>query len=195
MAQTPINTTQFFKAACNFEGSLILVAALLGWLSGVNPFAHLYFSERSLLYGILGTVPLFLMFLALEQVRTPPVQKIRSMLVETLGAGLQACHWTDLFLLAAIAGFSEELLFRGVLQPWVESAWGIPAGLVVSNFFFGLVHAITPLYALLAALVGIYLGLAFDYGGERNLLTPIVIHGLYDFLAFMMIMKSFRRSK
>ena len=192
MAQTPINSAQFFKTACNFEGSLILVASILGWIAGINPFAYLHFSEQALLYGIVGTLPLFLMFLALEQIRAPSVQKIRSLLDETLGAGLQACHWTDLFLLAAVAGFSEELLFRGVIQTWIESAWGVLAGLLVSNLLFGLVHAITPLYALLAALVGMYLGLAFDYGSDRNLLTPIVIHGLYDFLAFMMIMKSYR---
>lgn len=193
MAKNQNNSAQFFKTACNFEGSLILVAAILGWLSGINPFAHLYFSEQGVLYGILGTVPLFLMFMALEQISTPPVQKIRSLLVDTLGPGLRSCHWTDVFLLAAIAGFSEELLFRGVIQPWIESAWGAVAGLLISNLLFGMVHAITPLYAFLAALVGVYLGLALDYGAERNLLTPIVIHGLYDFLAFMMIIRSFRR--
>lgn len=193
MAQTPNDSYRFFKTACNFEGSLILVAAILGWLADINPFAHLFFSERALLYGILGTIPLFLLFLGMEQIRTRPVRKIRSLLMETLGAGLRACHWSDLFLLAAIAGFSEELLFRGVLQPWIENAWGETAGLLVSNLLFGLVHAITPLYALLAMLVGLYLGLALDYGGDRNLLTPIVIHGLYDFLAFLMIMKSLRQ--
>lgn len=58
------------------------------------------------------------------------------------------------------------------------------AGLIGSSVLFGLVHAITPLYALLAMGVSIYLGLFLDYGGERNLLTPIVIHTAYDFLAF-----------
>jgi membrane protease YdiL (CAAX protease family) len=95
-------------------------------------------------------------------------------------------------MLAAIAGVSEELLFRGVIQPWIESSWGMAAGLIVSNIVFGLVHAVTPLYALLAALVGIYLGLSLDYGGDRNLLTPIIIHGGYDFLAFVALMRVYR---
>jgi membrane protease YdiL (CAAX protease family) len=64
--------------------------------------------------------------------------------------------------------------------------------LIASSIIFGLVHAVTPLYALLATLVGIYLGLAMDYGGERNLLTPIIIHGLYDFLAFLVIVRTYR---
>ena len=95
-------------------------------------------------------------------------------------------------MLAAIAGISEEVLFRGVIQPWLETAWGASAGLIASNIIFGLVHAITPLYTVLATLVGIFLGLALDYGGERNLLIPIIIHGLYDFLAFMFLMRSYR---
>jgi membrane protease YdiL (CAAX protease family) len=107
---------------------------------------------------------------------------------------LHRYHWTDLFILAAIAGISEEILFRGVIQPWMESSWGLNTGLIGSSMLFGLVHAITPLYAVLAALVSIYLGLALDYGGERNLLTPIIIHGLYDFLAFLALMRSYRAS-
>ena len=68
------------------------------------------------------------------------------------------------------------------------------AGLIGSNIIFGLVHAVTPLYAVLAALVGIYLGLSLDYGGDRNLLIPVIIHGLYDFLAFVALMRVYRAS-
>ncbi|WP_404359006.1 lysostaphin resistance A-like protein [Methylotuvimicrobium sp. KM1] len=193
MAKSSFDSSRFFTTACNFEGSLILVAALLGWFADINPFADLYFSEQALFYGIVGTVPLFIFFFALEQINIPSIRKIRSLLVDTLGSGLKTCHWTDIFFLAAIAGFSEELLFRGLIQPWIEASWGMAAGLIGSNIIFGLVHAVTPLYALLATLIGIYLGLSMDFGGERNLMTPMIIHGLYDFLAFLMIMKSFRR--
>ncbi len=182
----------FFKKACFFEASLILVAIVLGWISGINPFENLHFSEIAVSYGIFGTVPLFLMYLALEHVSAEPVLKIRKLMLDLLGPGLSRYHWTDLLILAAIAGTSEEVVFRGVMQPWMESAWGITAALIGSNVVFGLVHALTPLYALLAALVGIYLGLSMDYGGERNLLTPVIIHGLYDFLAFMALMRTYR---
>lgn len=182
----------FFKKACFFEASLILVAIVLGWFSGINPFENLHFSEIAVSYGIFGTVPLFLMYLALEHVSAEPVLKIRKLMLDMLGPGLSRYHWTDLFILAAIAGISEEVVFRGVMQPWMESAWGITAALIGSNVVFGLVHALTPLYALLAALVGIYFGLSMDYGGERNLLTPVIIHGLYDFLAFMALMRTYR---
>ncbi len=194
MNKSPFSPDRFFKNACLFEAALILVAIVLGWLSGINPFADLYYSESAILYGILGTIPLFLLFLLLEQLTSDSVVTIRQFLLETLGPALHRHHWADLFILAAIAGISEEILFRGVIQPWMESSWGITAGLIVSNIVFGMVHAITPLYFVLATVVGIYLGLALDVGGDRNLLTPIIIHGLYDYLAFLALMRSYRAS-
>jgi len=192
MDKSVFKADDFFKKACYFEASLILVAMVLGWFSGVNPFETIHYSELAIAYGVIGTAPLFLMYLALEHVQTEPVVKIRKLLLDTLGPGLNRYHWTDLFILAAIAGVSEEVVFRGVIQPWMEASWGITAALVGSNIIFGLAHALTPLYAVLAALVGIYLGLSLDYGGERNLLVPVIIHGLYDFLAFIALIRAYR---
>jgi len=192
MGKSLFKFDEFFKSACYFEASLIFVAVILGWIADIDPFQNIYFSETAVAYGLIGTIPLFLMFLALEKIQGESVVKIRELLLNTLGPGLHLYHWTDLFMLAAIAGISEELLFRGVIQPWIEASWGITAALIGSNIIFGLVHAVTPLYAVLATLVGIYLGLSLDYGGERNLLIPIIIHGFYDFLAFVALMRVYR---
>ncbi|MGZ5014516.1 MAG: CPBP family intramembrane glutamic endopeptidase [Methylobacter sp.] len=195
MAKYPVKPDDFFKTACSFEAALILVAVFLGWIADINPFAYLHFSEPVIAYGVIGTLPLFLLFLFLEQIQAEPVVKIKNVLLETLGPSLHRYHWTDLLILASIAGLSEEVLFRGVIQPWIESSWGLTAGLIGSNIIFGLAHAVTPLYAVLAALVGMYLSLSMDYGGDRNLLLPIIIHGLYDFLAFIALMRSYRASR
>ena len=192
MAKSLFKLDEFFKSACYFEASLILVAIFLGWVANIDPFEHLYFSETAIAYGVIGTLPLFLMFLSLEKLQGESVVKIRKLLLNTLGPGLHSYHWSDLLILAAIAGIAEELLFRGVIQPWIENSWGITTGLIASNIVFGLVHAVTPLYAVLAALVGIYLGLSLDYSGDRNLLIPVIIHGFYDFLAFVALMRVYR---
>lgn len=194
MDKSPINPNDFFKKACSFEAALILAAVFLGWIAGINPFEYLYFSELAIVYGIIGTIPLFLLFRIMEQIQAEPIVKIKDLLFETLGPGLHRYHWTDLLILASIAGLSEELLFRGVIQPWIESSWGMTAGLVAGNIIFGMAHAVTPLYAVLAALVGVYLSLSLDFGGDRNLLIPIIIHGLYDFLAFIALMRAYRSS-
>jgi hypothetical protein len=192
MRNSLFKTDDFFTAACLFEASLILVALLLGWIAHINPFERLYFSTTHIAYGLVGTIPLFLMFLALHQIQDGSIADIRQFLLKTLGPSLHQYQWPHLLMLGAIAGLSEELLFRGVIQPWLESAWGVTAGLLASNLIFCMTHAVTPLYALLAAAVGVYLGLALDYGGSRNLLTPIIIHGLYDFLAFVALMRVYR---
>lgn len=187
-------TDNFFKSACYFEGSLVIVAIVLGWIADVDPFASLIFSEAALAKGLLATLPLLILFFVLQQLPHPALQKIRSLLLETLGPRLYRRHWADLLILATIAGFSEEVLFRGVLQPWLEDAWNMTVGLVASNLIFALVHAVTPLYAALAMLVGLYLGTSLDYDGERNLLIPILIHSLYDFVAFVVILRNYRNN-
>ena len=184
----------FYRMACYFEAALTLLAILIGWAVDINPFASLVFNEQAIMYGVLLTLPLLLLFCAMQELPFASLQKIRALLLETLGARLYRCHWTDVLILAAIAGFSEEVLFRGVFQPWLENVTDMTTGLLLSNVLFALVHAVTPLYAVLALLMGLYLGMSLDYGGERNLLTPIVIHGLYDFIAFIVILRNYRNS-
>lgn len=160
----------------------------------IDPFLSLFFSEKAVMEGVLATLPLLIVFFAMQQLPYAPIRKIRNLLQDSLGASLSGRHWADLFILAGIAGFSEEVLFRGFLQPWLESVWGGPVGLLVSNLIFAMVHAVTPLYALLALLMGLYMGFFLDYDGERKLLSPIVIHTLYDFVAFLVILRNYRNN-
>jgi membrane protease YdiL (CAAX protease family) len=75
------------------------------------------------------------------------------------------------------------MLFRGVLQQafgnWLP-VWG---AIAAAALLFGLLHAVTTTYAVLAALVGAYLGWLYFLTG--NLLAPIVAHALYDFVALV----------
>lgn len=89
--------------------------------------------------------------------------------------------------MGCLAGATEEIFFRGMLQPFFEQDWGLLGGLLFSNMVFALIHWITPLYGILAGLCGLYLGWSMDMTGERMLLIPIVIHSLYDFLAFNLL--------
>lgn len=192
MENTSIKPDKFFRTACYFEGSLIIIALFFGWVADINPFETIHFSENAIIYGLLGALPLFLIFLAMEQMNIASVQKIRKVLVTTIGPSMRGYNWADLFIMATVVGVSEEILFRGVLQPWMENSWGLTIGLIGSSLLFGLVHAVTPLYVVLATSVGIYLGLFLDYADERNLLIPIIIHSVYDFLAFIAIIKAYK---
>jgi membrane protease YdiL (CAAX protease family) len=52
---------------------------------------------------------------------------------------------------------------------------------------FGLAHALTVTYAVLAALVGGYLGWLHLASG--NLLVPVLAHALYDFIALRLLLR------
>ena len=86
----------------------------------------------------------------------------------------------DIIVLAAVAGFSEELLFRGMLQPRM--------GLIASSLLFGLLHGpdykLWP-FAVWAACVGAGFGLV--YRETQNMAIPMLVHGLYDGLALAYI--------
>lgn len=84
-------------------------------------------------------------------------------------------------LMAIAAGVSEELFFRGVLQTWIVGFAPVAAAIALSNIVFGLLHMRTALYAVIAGLVGVYLGVL--YALVDNLIAPMAAHALYDAIA------------
>ena len=144
---------KFINIAFWFEASLIGVAWLTGWFAEINPIANLYFSTEALIDGIMATIPMFILFLLFYQYPVGPLYPIRKNLLDIMGPLLSSCRWYELLSLAAVAGISEEILFRGVLQPWMEAGLGVSVGLILSNVIFGLLHWITATYALIAVFV------------------------------------------
>lgn len=81
--------------------------------------------------------------------------------------------------LGVAAGLGEELLFRGILQYELASRMGSSIAAVgLSSVLFGLLHAVTPLYAIMAGLASVYFGSLYLTSG--NLAVPILCHTLYD---------------
>lgn len=93
------------------------------------------------------------------------------------------CTTFELALISLLAGVGEEALFRGVIQSaltaWLTPSWG----LVLTSALFGLGHLVTPAYAVIAGLLGLYLGAIAMFHG--NLLIVMIVHGLYDLLALL----------
>lgn len=188
----------FLLLAVLAEGALVVVALLVGWIFHVDVLSGLRPSVAAVLVGLVGAVPPFVLLVATEPLRIPALERIKDLVLETLGPSLTSCRWFEVILLAAVAGVGEEILFRGAVQPLFErwtmpSGWSRAGGLIASNVIFGLLHFITPTYAVLAGLMGVYFGLLLDAAGPRNLLAPIVAHGLYDYLAFLVLIRAARR--
>lgn len=182
---------QFLNAAVLCELGLVAVAFFLGWLLGINPMETVRWTFAAFFWGVLGTLPMLLLFGLTYRHPFGPLLRIKQLLIDYLGPPLAACRWYELILLSILVGFSEELLFRGLFQSWL-SGWGQTAGLVGSNILFGLAHAVTPAYSLLAGGMGLYLGLFMQTAGEGNLLVPMIIHGLYDYVAFLVVARAYR---
>ena len=199
----------FLRAGIVVELVVLLVGLGLGWLAGINPWLGCRVTPVSIGWGVAATGPLLLAFGVTYTVRWTPLRRIRELLVEMLGRPMAGCRWYDLVVLAVLAGVCEEVLFRGVIQPWMAGndaasplALGFGVALIGSNLLFALLHPVTRTYAIVVGLVGVYLGLVglvdplpagSELAGQPNLVVPIVAHGLYDFLAFLVIARESRR--
>ncbi|GAB4143493.1 MAG: hypothetical protein Tsb009_14600 [Planctomycetaceae bacterium] len=190
-----MDRTQFLKIGVALEASLVCLALVVGWLFDVNPLQSLYFDGSDIVWGLLGAVPVFALLVISDRLPLADLKRIKRMLIEMLGNSLNACRWYELILLAGWVGFCEELLFRGLIQPWIAQYAGEAGGLLWSNVLFGLAHCVTLAYGLLAGLMGAYLGWLLDATGERSLLIPITTHAFYDYLAFLWIARAYREEQ
>lgn len=122
------------------------------------------------------------------------MNQIRIFLRDTLGPMLDQCRLVDIVFLSLMAGICEEVLFRGFLLQWAR---GINATFAIMfvNVLFGLAHAITPLYAWLAGITGLYLTALMGLESKPNLLIPITTHSAYDLVAFLVVLWDYRHQK
>jgi uncharacterized protein len=170
-------------------GLLLLAWPLARWLD-VAPLQKLGPAAPAFLWGSLATLPLLVGLAWMLASPSKPIRKLVGFVVEQIGPLLAPLSWLELALLAAVAGLSEEILFRGVIQvaltAWLTPGWA----LLITAILFGLVHFASPTYALFAGAMGVYLGLLFLTQG--NLLTPVVTHSLYDFVALIAVARRYR---
>jgi CAAX protease family protein len=166
------------------ELSLALVALLVDRLWPGPGLPPLDPSPRALALGALGAVPpvliLFGMLTAGDGL--PFLKRIHDVLHQMAGPTIAALRWWQIALIALSAGIGEEALFRGVL---LARLGNVPVALI-----FGLLHALTPSYAVLAAVFGFYLGWLELL--LPSLLVPIITHALYDLVALWIFARLLR---
>jgi membrane protease YdiL (CAAX protease family) len=170
-----------------FEGSLAPLALLLGWLLGQPALAGFAWRAEDVLLGVLATLPMLGLFVLAQTWPVGPFRAIHKFFEEEARPILSVCQWPDLALIALAAGVGEEMLFRGVFQGVLSRWLGLWWGWGAASVLFGLLHPITPGYIVLATLLGAYLGALWIYSG--NLLSVMVAHGLYDFLALLYLLR------
>lgn len=164
-----------------------MVAIGLGWLLGYPPLGLVRWSAADCTAALAATVPLLAVFWLCLRLPLRPFRELLRIVEELLVPLFCHARVIDLAVVSALAGFGEELLFRGLIQEvagqWIGGPWGGWIAWVLAAALFGAAHWITTTYAVLATLIGLYLGWLWAVTG--NLLVPILVHALYDFVALV----------
>jgi len=175
------------------EGGLLGLAIGLGWLVGLDPWATWTVGSVPLAWAGVGVVPPLAMLFWVLRSSWEPVVQLRERLDPVIQSFFGSWSIWELGVLALVAGLSEEVLFRGVIQAGLEGWLGPGAGLVIAAVLFGLMHPITRLYILLALGIGFWLGLVWMWSG--SLVAPVLAHGLYDFVALIVCARRARKTE
>lgn len=91
-------------------------------------------------------------------------------------------------LVIMVAPIAEEVFFRGYAYSVFKERWGTTTALFMSSLLFAAVHAYV-IYFPSVFLLGFLLGLAYEW--RKNLLTPIVAHGVMNLLVAITVYYSY----
>jgi len=168
---------------------LVLLSLIIArFSSGIYLPYNIRFDADGLLLGVAAAVPVALVILSMMSGPVSrlgwvqrPMDRILERLRPPFGLSIRSLGAADIVLLSLAAGIGEELFFRGMMQSFIGVWW---AALV-----FGLLHALTPAYFILATGIGLYFGYLYEATG--NLLVPMVSHATYDIFALVLLQRQF----
>lgn len=170
-----------FRLTAIIGASLIPLALIIAAALSVDLAPQFVGGLGAILWGAAASAPLLLLLRAFLHTQWRPLAKFRQSQLEFFNSIGFRITTRRAIMLAIIAGLSEELLFRGALQTYIARGHSVVYALILPNILFGALHARTPLYAIIAGFVGFYLGVCFAVAD--SLITPIITHSLYDFVA------------
>jgi membrane protease YdiL (CAAX protease family) len=162
--------------------------ALFAWAAGrwlpfdgigglhARPRHHVWVAAPVALAGALMTSELASTLLA--RARVPPgegLQTLERMVSTVAPTRLGLVVWLGL----GAAGFAEEFLYRGWMQPRLVARWGPSAGILVTAALFGLMHR-DPQHSLRTFAVGCFLGWVALHA--KSVLPGALAHGAFDLL-------------
>ena len=176
-------------ATLSFQGAaLILIHLFLRdhgetWAEGFGFRNNL---PQAVLFGVLGVcifLPIgwYLQKVSIEIIQHVPRHPIKPEEQEAVQALRIATSWSHRILLGVVtillAPAAEEMLFRGILYPWIKRLGFPRLSMWVTSILFAAMHmnlaTFVPLFVL-------SIGLIFMYEKTGNLLAPITTHALFN---------------
>ena len=164
-----------------------LVALFFSYTSGVVFFETNFDSFwNSLLLGAFFGVGLFVFLTILMFLVRPFSSQIDAITIE-LNTLFSDFNWLMIVFISLVAGIGEELIFRGLIQRYLADILNPFFALLLASMLFGLCHYLNRLYVFIAFAMGLVIGGIYHVSGD--LLLVMVLHAVYDFFAFTMIIK------
>lgn len=202
-----------FVWACGFELAIGVVGLTLGWILGVDARAYIGHLKdltwqsvgMDLGMGAIASIPMTVAVALLMRIPHESITAIKRLSDAPTMKALLSMTRIELLTLSVCAGIGEELAFRGFLLPWITAIGDssssfvnpftvgdsfrtaapvmLTAAILFSSIGFGLLHPITKLYVVVAALMGVYFGALLVV--TDSLVVPIVAHATYDASQFL----------
>ena len=187
---------KFILVGIVIELGLAGIAIVAAWIFRVPLWsAGETVSASAVSQGMLAVIPLLFLIYAMEHIPWEPLRELRRTVDQLLTRELVDAPLGSLLWISMAAGIGEEFLFRGFLQNGIammlpQNGVGTAFSVMLAAAVFGGLHCLSPLYVVLATLVGCYLGWLYVVTG--NLLVPIVTHATYDYLALRYLVGDYR---
>ncbi|MDR1053531.1 MAG: CPBP family intramembrane metalloprotease [Planctomycetaceae bacterium] len=195
---------RFFLKAILFEGGIGVVALVLGFLFSMNLFGRVIFNFNIFMAVICFTMPLLTFYFHLRWLHFESIRVIERMIFEFYREYMSGFAIWQIAIISLVAGLGEELFFRGFLQAGIQeliNGWAkntvddalfdLPTFYTAANLFFvsilfGAAHALTKMYFFIAFLISLYLGALLLFT-NNNIIIPIGVHALYDFVVLTIV--------
>ena len=166
---------------------------MLAFFIGQPLFGDLRWCLRDLWVGIFASLPLLALFFWLLHSSLPTLERLDEFLETHVRTIFETWPMWQLAVISLLAGVCEEVFFRSVIQGGLARHIGTIPALALASVIFGVFHLVTKTYALIATLIGAYLGILWIVVG--NLLAPIVTHAVYDFVALAYFLRAHVRQR
>jgi len=170
-----------------FEVAQAVFSLLLGWVLGHNPLETFRWNLAAALWGVVATIPLILLLLAMLRWPIGPLAFLNRFFETEVTPRLEEASWSEIALISVAVSVGDEMLCRGVLQASLMGWFGVAGGLGLASMLIGIIQPISIPYMVLAGLLGLYLGTVWLISG--NLLTVIVAHGVFEFAALSYLIR------
>ena len=170
------NKSQLVRTELVASAVLLVVSGVWSALRGIDlgtalqPTADAVAAGAAVGLGLATMLPLVTARWARRVLVLRGLRRAWNALESGLGPGLGRA---DIVVLTLCSAISEEVFFRGVLQPEV--------GVVAASVTFGLLHPLGAAYVAWATAAGAGFGVLYLATG--SLIAPAIAHGTYNLLA------------